>query len=339
MIRSNTKKHEPVYREVLKHAILTAWRDRRYWPLAFLSSILLTGSSYDVMLHSLDSITQKSLAFGGKHLPNFDAFFNSITQDTSNIFNAAYALQALFTIAILIVAFAGLSCIAQGGLIFALGAVRRGKKPTLKDSFKVGGAAFWPVVAVNALGLSVIWILRFLVAFPLYLAVNDPGQLTWLLYLASFMIFVPLTFITIIIQVFALNAMILQGAPAAEAIIRSYTVFKKHWVTVLETAAILFFSTIAVGILVAGLVFVGMIPLLMAILVAAFLQSTFILSAALGIALAALLIGAFVAAAFATQLQYATWTYLYRKLGEGGVAPKLHRWARGLIGIFTVPQS
>lgn len=339
MIRSNAKKHEPVYREVLKHAVLTAWSDRRYWPLAFLSSILLTGSSYDVLLHSLESISRRSLAFGGKQLPNFDAFFNSMSADAFNIFNAAYALQALFTIAILIIAFAGLSCIAQGGLVYALGAVRRGKKPSLKDAFKVGGGAFWPVVAVNALALSVIWILRFLVAFPLFLAVSDPGQFTWSLYLVSFMIFVPLTFITIIIQVFALNAMVLQGAPAAEAIVRSYFLFKKHWITVVETAAILFFTTIAIGILAAGFVFVGLIPLLVAILVAAFLQSPLILSIALGVALTVLLIGAFVAAAFATQLQYATWTYLYRKLGEGGVIPKLHRWVRVLMGTFTVPQS
>jgi len=339
MIRKNVHRHEPVYRDVLKHAFLSAWRERRYWPLAFLASVLLLGSSYDVMLRSVDSIGEKSTAFGTAHLPDLSVPLNAISRDPFNIFNAAFALQALLAIAVIVIGFLALACIAQGGLVFALGASRRGKAPTLTDAFRIGGAAFWPVAAVNALALAAMWILRFVVAFPLYLTINDPTRLTWALYLVSFILFVPLVFVVFIVQIFAINAMILQGAPAAEAIVRGYQLFKKHWLTVMETAAILFFVTVGFGIVAGGLVFVGLIPLLVAILASAFLHSLFLFNLSIGIALVVLLVGGFVAAAMLTQLQVATWTYLYRKLGEGGVVPKIHRWMRTLIGTFSVPQS
>ena len=89
----------------------------------------------------------------------------------------------------------------------------------------------------------------------------------------------------------------------------------------------------------ATLFFVGLIPLLVAILASAFLHSLFIFNLSLGVGLAALIAGGFVAAAMLTQLQVATWTFLYRRLGEGGVVPKLHRWIRNLVGTFSVPRS
>lgn len=339
MIRSNVRQHQPVYRDVLKHALLTAWRDRRYWPLAFFASVLLTGSSYDMMLRSLDSITSGTLDFGGKTLPSFGPAMHAISINMSNMLNALFALQAAAVIAVVILAFLAVSCMAQGGLVYALGATIRGKRPALGTAFSVGGSAFWPVAAINALAIALVWMLRFLVAFALYLAIHTPGHLTTALYAVSFFLFVPLMFLILIVQVFSLNAMILQGAPVAEAVQRSYQLFKKHWVTILETAGILFLMTICLGVLSAGLIFVGLVPLLLIILLAAFLKSQLLLSISLGVALALLLIGAFCVAAFTTQLQYATWSSLYRKLGEGGVVPKIHRWVRGLMGTFSVPIS
>ncbi len=337
MIRSSLRHHDPVYRDVIKHALINAWKGWRYWPLAFLASVLLTGSSYGFLVQSLSVVGKKSSLIGQK-LPNIQTAFATISQG-GNIVNATYALQIVFIIAILILAFFGLSVIAQGGLVFILGETRRGKKPTLREAFRVGGNAFWPLAVVNILAFAVIGILHFFVAFPLYLAITNPTQLMLTLYILSFIVFIPLIFLIVIIQIFSINAMILQGAPAAEAIIRSYNLFKKHWLTIFETAFILFFLTLGIFIIATGLIFVGVIPILVAVLIAAFIHSTFLFGTALGVGLAALIIGGFVVASFATQLQYATWTYLYQRLGEGGVVPKLHRWIRGLMESFSVPKS
>jgi len=339
MIRSNVRHHEPVYRDVLKHAVLSAWRDKRFWPLAFLASILLTGSSYDILFTSVEAVTRSSATVGTSFMPALRDSALLFKGNLLTFFNVAYALQAIIAMAALLIAFLAVSCVAQAGLVYALGATRRGNLPTLQEAFRIGGGAFWPVAAINALALAVVWILRFLVAFPLYLAISQPSSLTWLLYLASFIIFIPLTFVVLVIQVFSLNAMILQGAPAAEAILRSYIIFKKHWVTIVETAVLLFFMTIGFGMLATGLLFVGMIPLLVGIMVAAFIHSPALFALVLGLGLVILILAAFAAAAFLTQLHYATWTFLYRRLGEGGVFPKIHRWVRALTNTFTVPQS
>ncbi len=341
MIRSNVRTHAPVYREVLKYAFTVAWKGWRLWPLALLASILFTGSSYDFLAGSLSSASALSVRIGGSNTTAsvIASAAKTMSQDASNIFNVTYALQALLVIAILILAVAAISVVAQGALVYALGAHHRGKRPFYSDALKIGGSAFWPVAAVNALAISVIWILRFIVAIPLMMAVQTPSNLTWLLYLATFVVFVPLAFLILIIQVFALNAMILQGAPAADAILRGYLLFKKHWVTVVETAVILFVVTALLLAVFGGIGFVLFVPVVGAVLTAAVLQSPAIFTAALGLGLGLFIIGLAVATAFLTQLHYATWTGLYRKLGEGGVVPKIHRWIRDLTQMFTVPQS
>lgn len=327
----------PVYRDVLKHAFINAWHERRYWPLAFFASILLTASSYDILLKSFDGIALQSARIAeGTGLPTAAQALRAFADNASSVMNAAFALQVVMVLAIVIMSVAALSCITQGGLVYALGAVKRGRKPTLREALGVGGGAFWPVAALNAVSLSAIWVLRFFVALPLYLALQQPNQINWTLYLVSFIVFVPLAFMVSIVQIFALNAMILQGAPAADAVLRGYLLFKKHWVVVVETAAILFAITVGLGIVFSGLVFVLLVPLVATILTAAVLGSQALYVTALGVALGLLLLGLFAASAFATQLYYASWTYLYRKLGEGGVIPKIHRWLRTLTGSFSV---
>jgi hypothetical protein len=44
-------------------------------------------------------------------------------------------------------------------------------------------------------------------------------------------------------------------------------------------------------------------------------------------------------AAFLTQLQYTAWTLLFRRLGEGGVIPKVKRMFRDVSGINNAPRS
>jgi hypothetical protein len=193
-------------------------------------------------------------------------------------------------------------------------------------------------VALNALALSTLWILRFLTAFPLFLAVDQSSQAMWLLYLVSFMVFMMFTFAVSIVQIFALNAMVLQGASVSDALIRGYVLFKKHWVVTVETAVLLFLIAVGISILFIGLFMIATIPFIAIIIAASALKSATLLYGTIGVGLALLLVGLFVVSSFATQFQYATWTYLYRRLGEGGVLPKLHRWYRALSGSYIVPQ-
>lgn len=327
MSRLLQRRDAPVYRDVLSYAFHAAWKDRRYWPLAFLSSFLLTAGSYDVLWKAVLSIQQQSAALVSPT--------NQLRIDA--IFRSSYGLQAILMIAILFIAVAALSAVAQGGLVYALGGVRRGKRPTLRQAFRAGANAFWPIAALNALMVATLWILRFFITLPLFFALQHTTFITWILYVVSFPVFIALSFVVSIVHIFALNAMVLQGAPVAEAVARGYDIFKKHWVIALETTGLLLLIAFAASLAAIGIFFLLMIPFFGAAIFAGALHSNALLAATLGVLFAFFLCTLFVLASSVIQFQYAAWTYLYRRLGEGGAVPKLHRWIRALSGSTAVP--
>lgn len=328
----------PVYREVLAHAIRTAWRERRYWPLALFASLLLTAGSYDILLRAVDAISTQSLIF--THSSNVASAWVILQRsiNDTDVFSMLAGIQLLLVVTILLLGILIVSCVSQAGLVFALGAVKRGDHPTLTEAIRVGGGAFWPVAALNALALTTLWILRFLAAFPLFLALERQTAGAWFIYFLAFLLFLWLSFVVTVIHIFTLNALLLQGTPIAEGILRSYTLFKKNWIVVIETASVLFVIAIALGAAAVILFFIALIPLFAIMLAAAAAHASALLAGMIGIALALAALGLLAFASFLTQLQYATWIFLYRRLGEGGVIPKLHRWIRALFGTTTVPQ-
>ncbi|MCI0479545.1 hypothetical protein L0Y59_03290, partial [Candidatus Uhrbacteria bacterium] len=172
----------------------------------------------------------------------------------------------------------------------------------------------------------------------LFLALDTTTATTYLMYLVSFIVFIPIAFLLAILQVFALNALILQGAHIGDALRRGYLLLKRNWVTVVETAVLQAILSIGVWLLFLALFMFVMIPVFAFIVTSAILQSVPLFTFSLVVGSLLFVCGAVVAAAFTVQLQYATWTYLYRALGEGGVVPKIHRVVRGITGFFSIKR-
>ncbi|MBU2613550.1 hypothetical protein KJ925_03805 [Patescibacteria group bacterium] len=337
MIRSSH--HRPIYREVVFHAFRTAWQEKRFWPISLLAGILVTAGSYDVMLNALAHITSQGPFLA---VSTGSAFVQRLADSSTTglewFIGVAGGIEALLFLAILMIFFGGISCIAQGALVYAIGAHRRGERTKLKDAFRVGADAFWPIVAMNVMLIALVWILRFLVAFPLFLALDNTTTTTYLMYLASFIVFIPVAFCLAILQVFALNAMILQGANIGDAIRRGYVLLARNWVVVVEAALLQAVLSIGVWLaFLAAFMFV-MIPIFAFIVTSALIQSIGLFTFSLVIGTLIFVCGAVVAAAFTVQLQYATWTHLYKALGEGGVVPKIHRVVRSLTGFFGIKK-
>ncbi len=304
----------PLYREVLAQAFRTAWEQKQYWPLALCASLLLTAGSYDVLLNAVSSIvTQSQLLNGGVPTDGVSLSVYAFMNGRAGIFEWMSGIQALVAMALVFLAFVILSCISQAGLVYAIGAIKRGKRPTLREAFRVGGGAFWPVAALNALSLATLWVLRFLVAFPLFLAITQQTPGLWFLYFLSFLLFVALSFVVILVHIFALNALVLQGAPIAEAILRGYQLCKRHWIVSVETAALLFLAAVCVSSGAFILFVIVMIPIFAALAFAMSSGSMLVFSIVTGAALAVFLVFGLCLAAFLTQLQYATWTVLFRR--------------------------
>lgn len=331
ILKSN---HGPVYREVLSQAIRTAWHDRRYWVLSLMAGVLVSASAYDALARSIRAVTLQSslmnLGLGRAWMKTL--ILNA--QESKTIVAMIGGLEMLIFLALLAIFIIALSCIAQGGLIFAIGARIRGKHPKLREALRVGAGAFWPVVTLNLLIFGVLGLARLLTILPLNLALDQTRVIAYLIYIGSFLIFLPIVFLAAIVQIFALNAIILQGAPLAAAIKRGLTLFSKNWVTVIETAVLQTLLSIGIWILYLIIYLFLMIPVIVFFLAAAIIQSNILFMFSLAVGTLVFCAGLVLTAAFTIQLQYATWIHLYRKLSEGGIVPKLHRLVQNITGFF-----
>lgn len=326
--------HQPVYREVLSQALRTAWYDRRYWILSLLAGILVSASAYDALARSIRAVSLQSslLNLGAGKVILQTLILNA--QKSETIFALVSGVEILLLVALLALFIIGLSCIAQGGLIFALGARMRGKHPKLREALHVGAGSFWPIVTLNLLACGGLCLARFLTSLPLNWALDQTRLTTYLVYIGSFLIFLPIVFLIAVVQIFALNAVVLHGAPLSAAIGRAWALFTKNWVVTIETAVLQTLLSIGIWILYIIIYLFLMIPVIVFFLAAAIIQSNVLFMCSLAIGTAVFFAGLVLTGAFTIQLQYATWIHLYRKLGEGGIVPKLHRLVQSITGFF-----
>jgi hypothetical protein len=324
--------HEPIYRPILREAFALSWKEKRLWLISAVAGILLTGSVYDAALRAATAMhPNRSLL--GVIIPLWSRLVDSWSglSVSDLIFGSLNVL--LFTGFFLLIVFAvfAASVIAQGTVVYAIGARRRGRIPAFRDALTVGARALWPVLVLNVIALIVLIATRALIAVVNGLLLSQIGALLFLLYLISFIVFVGVGAVTIVIQVFALNAMILQGATLAQSIERGFQIFRRHWVTATETIAILFIISIGVSILAIALLMILTIPYAILAITAAALNSAALWSAITIVFFLGSFAVVLLVFGYLVLLHYATWTLMFRKLGEGGVLPKLHRIARQFI--------
>ncbi len=331
----------PLYRDIIKHAAHVAWHDRQYWPLALFAGLLATAGAYDIAWKIVTSITEQGqfIGFTQSISPLFPHLVTTGRSSMDFAVSLIGGLESLLFLVLIVFGFCIVSCIAQGGLVFALGAKRKGSTPTLREAWHVGGQAFWPIASLNIMAFVVTWVLRFLAALPLMFALESTTTTTYLIYLVSFGILVPLSFFIAILHIFALNSMVLQGSSLPDGLWRSYQLIKKNWVVIFETAIMQTLVSMGVWFVCVLAALLLLIPAFVTLLAAGIIHSGILFAFAFTVSAIFFVGGLLLAAAFTIQLQYATWTSLFRRLGEGGVLPKIHRVLRTLFGTHNVPSA
>lgn len=335
----DTFSNEPLYRPALKAAFAFSWRAKYLWPIAVLAGFLLSGSLYDVIWSKLNAIgAQASIA------SVLAPFWNQAVHTWPRLSAGELIFGSLnvliLTCFFLIIGFAlyAASVISQSALVYAVG-VKTDKKRPLGAAITVGARALWPVFVLNIIITAVMLALRSLTAIVLAFVSNGVGTTAFIAYMIAFVIFVIAAIAAVIIQIFALNAMILQGATLAQGLERGITLLQRHWIIAAETGAILFCISVGAyfAIIILGLALT--IPYAILLLVSSALGSGLIF--ALVTVFFFLLFLLLVAAVFGfvTLVHYATWTNLFRRFGEGGALPKLHRLVRAYTHSTHVPGA
>lgn len=328
MIRKNKQQIRPLYREVIKESLAVAWHKRWLWPFAIVAGILQTGGILDVILYRARTLSSQGHDLATS--PWFQAWIRGVLSARGSTltvwFMALGMIQGILYASLLVGAFLAISVIAQGALVFGLGGRLRGRIPTFRECLTMGARAFWPVAALNVVTLGLLWLAHFLVLIPLTFSIESPTVLTVITYFLAYLLFLLAAVALTTIHLFALNAILLQEATLMQALVRSYTLFKRAWILVLETAGILLALGTAVMAAAMLLFLVAGIPVFVIVISAALLQYPSVVVIGTDVLVGLFGLVMLTAGAFTIVFQYATWGRLYIRLGEGGAIAKLHRW-------------
>lgn len=328
----------PVYREVIPQALKTAWRNPVLWIFGIFAAVLNTGGSLDAVWKFFNAIQNQ-----GNELFIGDAAVKIWSVGTYGGFHFLpffQALLALCALCLILLAVAGFACISQGVIVQSIGGTwKNGSRGKLKAALLVSSRALIPIAVLNLLIIVAIWLARFLVSLPLAIALGRENALFTAIYIVSFIVFFVLAIALSIMQIYALNAMILQGATLAEAFRRAWLVLKEHWLVSLETAVLQALAILIMTIIALIVLMILCFPPAILYVMAIFRNNVtlFQISAGTFVGIAVIFLVFFTG--FTVTFQYALWTLMFRKFGEGGVVPKLHRIFRFITRQTHVPQS
>ncbi|MBM3204600.1 hypothetical protein FJZ48_01305 [Candidatus Uhrbacteria bacterium] len=330
MIRKNV--HRPLHREVMWDAFRMAWHNKTLWIFALFAGILQTAGIYDVLLSSVRQMSYQIQTAS----PDWVARFGSggVFHSLAIFFTTPGGLNQLFVGGFLVLCMVVCSIIGQGALVAGIGLRARGRNAGFVSCLTFGLRYAVPVIGLNIVSLGLIWIARAFVFVPLLYAIRGPGVWNILGLLVGCILFAIVTILLTSIHLFGLQAIVLQGATFAEALLKSIRLFERAWLIILEKALLLLL--LGIGILLLALVLFLFISIpAMLLLVFALLTQTPVLAAAGAWIIKALFFVVMIpAGAFAITFQYGAWNGIYRRLAEGRVLAKLHRWSKWLMEEF-----
>ncbi len=322
---------KPIFREVIPQALKFAWTHPSHWVLGIFAAVLFSGGALDIFLKFWNTVQQQgNEIYVGNTIGTLwrAAELSSVTIPWMGYVKGVLAIAFFLVI---LIAVLGFSCACQGALVHAIGSYKSNKQKSLKSALTIGGKAIVPIAILNLILLVFIWIARFGVSFPLALILGNDSPLYTAVYMLSFIIFSILTLGLGVLQIYALNAIILQNASLAEALARGWKIMREHWLVTIET--IIVQSLIIIALALAA-TFAGLILTFPAIVLFVFSYiniSIYMFYISLVLFFIITLAFALFTTGFTVAFQYATWTMMFHKFGEGGVVPKIHRLFRSFF--------
>lgn len=321
-----------LYRHVITDAWRLAWRHKFLWVYGFFASILASGGIYDVIYRGYNDATVRRILLSGSGptFPNIPEALRAAYQSSGLAFPPVWMIVAL---ALAIVAGASIiwvSAISQGALVAAGKSLSSGKAPDSSEVFRAGLTNFWPVLGVNFLSRLLSYLALFLTALPVGRLLVEESPRAALLYIISFLAFVPLALVFSLLSIFAVAAIVIRRLPFFRGLAAAWATFSRHWLVALEMAFVLLAVDLVLALGVVLGLFVLMIPftLLFLMVKLAGTEVSFILVAVLGaIAFLSYIIAA---GSFTAVFRYAAWTSLYLRLEERGGVSKIVRVLRAI---------
>jgi hypothetical protein len=337
MIRKNTKQEAfgSLYRHIIPPSLKEAWRMKWLWLPAFFASMLQTGGVYDVVLVAFKQAKNQGTALLDPNTPPYIISLYERIILAPSVFSASGAIISLLIGLVISLGLIGFSLISQGALVFGHGGRIRGRMPTLRETLTIGARYLPRILFLNIITLFLLWLARFIMIVPVAYTQTNPSVWLSIATVIAGLLYIAAAIAVTSVHLFALNAIVLQDAHVAESIIRAWHLFKKSWVHVLEIGLVLF--VISALLLVTGFVaFLMMVlPVFLLMIVGASLNASAVVYVAYVIGVILFFSIMITVGVVSVSFQYSAWHHLFIRLGEGGTAPKIHRWLRWLTGSYN----
>jgi len=233
--------------------------------------------------------------------------------------------------AVLILAFClflvWLSVISQIGLINNISLINKNKKPTLNDGIRAGMKSFWPILLINIILKSIIYIIFLILGWITILFISGNTFGTYA-YFPAFVIFAVLIFTISFLTRYQIFYVLTKKESMIEALGSAWKLFTKNWLISMETA----FINFLLYLLTALITLVSVSLLMFVIFFTAYYQLQIILSSiALIIVTILVLALALILNAVLNVTQWSLWILLFYRLDGHGATSKIIRFTNDYL--------
>ncbi|TAL19208.1 hypothetical protein EPN90_04555 [Patescibacteria group bacterium] len=324
----------PLYRAVLNDALISTWRNKHLWPLAFFAGLLMTGSAYDLLYRAWNAISNTMLrAEFGLWIPDvFPRAWEVIKKGPVNWQTLPWGLLLVGLLTLALYAFfVWLAVVSEGTVLAAIAAEEEKERPNLRGFWQRGIRSFWPLLGVNILLRLAVWFLTLLLAAVVIPATALAAPLDSAVVILAFVLIIPPAYAAIVAAFFAALGVVRFKERLLPAVKKSWRLITVNWLVVLETSIILLLADILIALtltilaMLLGATFFGFLAL-SGFAAASPLYWFLIVSFSFIV-----IVGVLAAVAGAITFHYAVWTILAERLRRGQqTIPKIIRLTQTL---------
>jgi hypothetical protein len=329
MISDNRRKYMSLYKKVLSQAWKIVWRHKYLWFFGFFAALLGGGSEYNVLFRGFSGDAGQALFPGWQRIAETGIFSSQTFTNIGRIMREdPLSLMILLAVFLVILILGGfliwLSVVSQAALVNNAAGHLANKNVDFGRGIRVGINKFWPVLGLNVIVKLLVCLVFILIAFLTVLTTSK------LIYIISFIIFIPIALALSFIIKYAVAYIIIKENGFMESIKEGWRLFIGNWLVSLEMAFILFVINLLVSLALALVVLTLAIPFLF--LAVAFYKMAaaagfwFIIILGFILILAIIVFGGAILSSF----QISSWTGLFVQLVNKGGTSKIIRVAEAV---------
>ena len=320
-----------LYRHILSQAIKTTWHFKYLWFFGLFAALLGNSGELEIIFRRFNGAPGPGLFpalenLGSTGIFSQDIFINIARLAHSDPFSLFLVLGVLLLVAALSLFLVWLSVASQAAVVNNVARVKADKSHAFKSGLDAGIKNFWPVFGLHIILRLVLYVTFVLLGLPIIMGIGQGGaSATGLLFVISFVIFVPLGIVMSFIAKYAIAFVVIKKMKFLNAIKSGWHLFVNNWLLSLEMAFLLFFINFIVGLGLILLILVLTVPFLFIALVLsemAFYFNFYVIMVS-GLILCIGLIATI--GAMLSTFQISAWTGLFIELISRGGASKLAR--------------